>query len=148
MNNQATAVKVTENQNSNKTKKMPLEIGAVLHSKLSLSDEIELEIAKIFFLANQINRKTEMCCFAYDTAHCGYIEINLQKTKQDYKGVPVVFKLSYDISGNLDWNGDTQERLDNAKKCVEFLEQTLNDRMINYSILNALKEYVIKSYEI
>ena len=28
---------------------------AVMHSNLSLADEIELEIAKIFFLANQIN---------------------------------------------------------------------------------------------
>jgi len=123
-------------------------LGAVMHSNLSLSDEIELEIAKIFFLANQINRKTEMCCFAYDTAHCGYIDIKLHKTKQDYNGIPVVFKLSYDISGKYSWDVDTQERLDNAKKCVEFLEQTLNDRMIKYSILNALKEYVITSYKI
>ena len=30
----------------------------------------------------------------------------------------------------------------------KFLEQTLKERMINYSILNALKEYVITSYEI
>ena len=121
---------------------------AVMHSNLSLADEIELEIAKIFFLANQINRKTEMCCFANDTAHCGYIEIKLHTTKQDYNGVPVVFELRYDISGKHYWHVDTQERLDNAKKCVEFLEQTLKDRMINYSILNALKEYIITSYEI
>ncbi len=145
MNNQLEKI---ENKYSNETEKMPLEIGAVSHSNLSLSDEIELEIAKIFFLANQINRKTEMCCFAYDTAHCGIIEIKLHTTKQDYKGVPVVFELSYDISGKYSWYVDTQERLDNAKKCVEFLEQTLNNRMINYSILNALKEYVITSYKI
>lgn len=137
------------------TEKMSLEnenepscLGAVMHSNLSLSDEIELEIAKIFFLANQINRKTEMCCFAHDTAHCGYIEIKLHATKKDYNGAPVVFELKYDNSGKHDWYIDTQERLDNAKKCVEFLEQTLKDRMINYSILNALKEYVITSYEI
>ena len=53
---------------------------AVMHSNLSLADKIELEIAKIFFLANQINRKTEMCCFANDVAHCNYVEIKLHKT--------------------------------------------------------------------
>jgi len=131
-----------------KNENEPSCLDAVMHSNLSLSDEIELEIAKIFFLANQINRKTEMCCFAHDTAHCGYIEIKLHPTKQDYNGVPVVFELKYDNSGKYDWYIDTQERLDNSKKCVEFLEQTLKDRMINYSILNAFKEYVITSYEI
>ena len=121
---------------------------AVMHSNLSLADKIELEIAKIFFLANQINRKTEMCCFANDVAHCNYVEIKLHKTKKDYNGVAVVFKLKYDVSGEYEWNIDSQERLDKAKKCVEFLEKTLNDLKIDYSIVYAVKEYVVTSYEI
>lgn len=120
----------------------------VMHSNLSLSQQIDLEIAKIFFLSNQINRKTKLCCFVNDTAHCGYIEVKLHTSKDKYADTPVLFKLDYQTDTKYDWQVDSKDRLDECERCVEFLEKTLKDEKIDYSLLYAVKEYVITSYEI
>ena len=121
---------------------------AVMHSNLSLSQQIELGIAKIFFLSNQINRKTKLCCFVNDTAHCGYIEVKLHTGKDKYTETPVLFKLDYEIDSNYSWKIDSKDRLDECERCVKFLEKTLKKEKIDYSLLYAVKEYVITSYEI
>jgi hypothetical protein len=123
-------------------------ITAVMHSNLSLSQQIELEIAKIFFLSNQINRKTKLCCFVNDTAHCGYIEVKLHSGKDKYTETPVMFKLDYEINEEYSWKTDSKDRLNECNRCVEFLEKTLKDEKIDYNFLYAVKEYVITSYEI
>lgn len=123
-------------------------VASVMHSNLSLSQQIELGIAKIFFLSNQINRKTKLCCFVNDTAHCGYIEVKLHSGKDRYTETPVMFKLDYEINEEYSWKIDSKDRLDECERCVEFLEKTLKDEKIDYSLIYAVKEYVITSYEI
>lgn len=119
-----------------------------VRKELELPQQIELEIAKIAFLSNQINRKTKMCCFFNDTAHCELIEVRLHQTKKNYASTPVLFKMSYENSPKYDWIQDSESRLNELKRCVEFLEITLKDQKINYSLIEAVKEYVITSYEI
>lgn len=133
---------------SKETPNQQLRENAVSGSDLSISQIMELEITKIFFLANQINRKTEMCCFANDVAHCHYVEIRLHKSKKDTYSTPIFFKLDYEIDKQYSWKYDSEQRVDNAKKCVEFLEKTLKENNIDYSLLTSVKEYVITHYEV
>jgi hypothetical protein len=113
--------------------------------KIDYTKEIDLGIAKILVLCNLINRKTELCCFVNDTAHCRYIEVKLYKDVKSYAGTPIEFKLRYDDDN---YRKDDKNRLEEANRCVEFLERTLKNKNIDYSMLHPIKEYVITQYEI
>jgi hypothetical protein len=111
--------------------------------KKDYTKEIDLGLAKILALANLINRKTELCCFANDVAHCRYLEIKLHKDIKSYLEPPVRFKVSYD---ELKYSNDGEERLQEVNRCVGFLEQTLKDKNIDFSMLDKVMVEVIESY--
>ena len=134
--------------NTNKTQTEQLTQDAVMHSNLSLSEKIDLGLAKIMFLGNQINRKTKMCCFVNDVAHCEYLEIKLLPTKQKYNDVPVAFEVKYATSGKYDFYVDSKDRLDNIERCISVLEEVLKKEQINYDLFHAVKKYVVDFYEI
>jgi len=106
----------------------------------NLTKQIDLGLAKILVLCNQINRKTELCCFVNDTAHCRYIEIKLFEDVNSYMKEPIEFKIRYDKDGKY----MTTE----INRCIEFLEDTVKNKQIDYSTIHAIKEYVITSYKI
>ena len=113
-----------------------------------LTREIDLGLAKIMCLAMLINRKTELCCFVNDSGHVRSMDIKLYPTVKNYNGTPVSFEVKYDASGDPYWYVDSDERLQEINRCIEFLETCLKDRSINYDMLNKVKEYVITAYEI
>jgi hypothetical protein len=113
--------------------------------EINYTQEIDLGLAKILTLSNIINRKTDMCCFTNDVAHCSFIEIKLYKTKKEYNKIPAIFKINYDEG---EYDKDSKGRLDEINRCVDFLEQTLKEKTVPYSLCEPIKEYVIKSYEI
>lgn len=117
-------------------------------SELTITQQIDLGLAKILVLANLINRKTEMCCFSEDTAHCGYIEIKLTESKINYSKSPAIFKIKYEVSEEHSWLKDNQNRLDDLERCIEFLENVLKDKKIDYSVCYAVTKKIITSYEI
>ena len=119
-----------------------------MSKELKITQQIDLALAKVLVLANLINRKTEMCCFAEDTAHCEYIEIRLYDRKDNYNGVPAKLQIRYKVDSELDWMQDNQSRLEECERGIEFLENVLNDKKIDYSDLYAVTERVITSYEI
>lgn len=119
-----------------------------MKTEVDYTKEIDFGIAKILVLANIINRKTELCCFCSDVAHIRKIEIKLHKDVKSYLKEPITFEISYDIDEQYSWRCDSSDRLEEINRCVEFLEKTLKDKKIDYSMIHAVKEYVITSYEI
>ncbi len=119
-----------------------------MKKEFTITEKIDLNIAKIFFLANQINRKTEMCCFANDHGHVSSIEIRLFETKKDWSKEPITFELSYECNEEFEWRRDSSERFDESERCVSFLEQTLKAKGIVYNMLNPFKEYIVTRFEI
>lgn len=119
-----------------------------MENESKLTQKIDLGLAKILVLANIINRKTDMCCFSEDVAHCEQIEIKLTESKINYTKTPVTFKVSYSIDKNYSWNTDSENRLKDCERCIEFLENTLTEKNIDYSQLYAVTEKIITSYEI
>jgi hypothetical protein len=115
---------------------------------LTLSQKIELGIAKIFFLANQINRKTDICVFTTDTAHCSYIELRIVRSKSEYDKDPIIFSVHYTNEFSKFNGEDTLERLKEIEKCITALEDILKDKKIDYSLFYAVREYIITSYQI
>ncbi len=116
--------------------------------KENYTTEIDEAILKVMALGSIINRKTEICCFVSDIAHVRKLEVKLHKNVKLYNGTPVMFEFDYEVSKEYSWKVDSKSRLDNINRCVEFLEQTLKDKKINYEMLYAVKETIIASYEI
>jgi len=113
-----------------------------------LTKEIDFGLAKIMVLCNIINRKTEMCCFVDDSGHIEKLTIRLFDKKQNYTGTPVSFETSYQVSEEYTFYVDGIERLNEINRCVEFLENTLKSKSIQYDMLHQVKEYVTIAYEI
>lgn len=107
--------------------------------------EIDLGLAKILVISNLLNRKTELCCFVHDVAHCRVIEVRLFKDVKSYNKTPVTFSMRYDEGK---YNKDNKDRLDAINRCVEFLENTLKEKKVDYGVLHQIKEYVTIAYEI
>lgn len=103
--------------------------------------EIDFGLAKILVLCNILNRKTELCCFVNDVAHCRYIEVRVYKDVKSFNGTPIEFEVHYE-------NRDSEYLLKEINRCVEYLEKLLKKREIDLSVLTPIKEYVITSYEI
>lgn len=116
--------------------------------ELSISQKVDLGIGKILFLGNQINRKTDACCFIDDSGHVCSLKLRIHKTKKNYNSTPIVYELDYEVSERYSWKKDSEERLYRINRCVEFLENTLKEKKIDYSIIYAVEEYIVTSYEI
>ena len=116
----------------------------------SISEKVDLAIAKIALLCNQINRKTEMCCFFEDVAHCSYITVSLYKTKKEYNSTPIKFQESYNIvvKTNHLIGEDTQNRLNNLNRVVEYLEDVLKSKEISYDSLYKETSEIVTAYYI
>jgi len=119
-----------------------------MKKRLSLSEKIDLGIAEIFFLANQINRKTDMCCFCHDMGHIQKIELKITKSKEEYNDQPAIFELSYDVSEKYRCDIDSDKRLMEIDRCKSFLIKTLKEKEIAYGYTNEIKEYVTVGWEI
>ena len=114
----------------------------------SISEKVDLAIAKIALLCNQINRKTEMCCFFEDVAHCSFITVRLHKTKKEYNSTPIKFEESYNSVGRILIGEDTQNRLNNLNRVVEYLEDVLKSKEISYDYLYKETSEIVTGYYI
>ena len=116
----------------------------------SISEKVDLAIVKIALLCNQINRKTEMCCFFEDVAHCSFITVRLHETKKKYNSIPIKFEQSYNIVGKSNHliGEDTQNRLNNLNRVVEYLEDVLKSKEISYDYLYKETSEIVTGYYI
>lgn len=117
-------------------------------SKEILTQDVDLGLAKILVLANLINRKTELCCFISDSGRVRSLSIRMYPNIKQYNGAPISFDVSYDTSEKYKFDIDTNERLSEINRCIEFLENCLKERKIDYSFLDPIKKYVVTSYAI
>lgn len=106
-------------------------------------EEISLGILKATSLAQIINLKTDLCCIIDDAAYVHESRINIYKTKSANEKKPVIFELNYDFDYKY---YNSKQVKHEVERCIGFLEKFLQDGKIDYSILDAVTEYVITHY--
>ncbi len=113
-----------------------------------VEQQIDIAISKIAFLCNQINRKTNICVYFNDSGHVNKIEVRILPSKDLYNGIPAEFVCYYNAEGSKFRKVNDMECLQRLNSFVTDLEQILNDKKIDYSIFDPIKEYIITRYEI
>lgn len=111
---------------------------------IPLKKRIDILLSKAVTLALFINRNTDMCCFIDDMAHCSHIEFRLHEKKSEYNSVSVRFKYHYEIDSAI--YKDSESRELDLIEFVEFLENALKDKKIDYSDLYAETKEIIDYY--
>lgn len=114
----------------------------------TIEEQVDLAIAKIAVLCNQINRKTEICAFFKDNAHVSKIEVSVRQSKKHYEGTPAEFEINYNAEGSPFNSKDDKYTLKRCNECIESLEAILTDKKVDFSMFEAVREYVIARYEI
>lgn len=104
----------------------------------SLSEQIEIEITKAFYLSLLINRHSEKCVFFNMSGHVSSIEIQVNMSKKAYMDMPMRSEIEYDISKQYECDVDSEERLEWIKGRVKFLETVCKENKISYKNMNKI----------
>ncbi|MFC3797931.1 hypothetical protein [Cohnella sp. GCM10012308] len=101
--------------------------------ELSAKDKMRISgmIADISGLASMINLHTEFCVFCNISAHVSKVEVDIRRSKEDYKDRLVSARISYDP----EMFGDSEEIIAQFGKVKYQLKKILREQKIDYSSL-------------